>query len=84
MAVNIYAGNLPYTLSEENLRDIFEKHGEVKNVKIIMDRYTGNSKGFGFIEMAGNEQADKAIQLLNGFEVSGRNIKVNYAKPKKY
>ncbi len=84
MSVNIYAGNLPYTLSEENLKDIFEKHGEVKAVKIIMDRYTGNSKGFGFIEMSGDEQAEKAIQLLNGFEVNGRNIKVNFAKPKKY
>jgi len=83
MSVNIYAGNLPYTITEENLRTLFEKHGQVSSVKIITDRSTGNSKGFGFIEMNLPQEAEKAIQILNGFEVSGRNIRVNFAKPRK-
>ena len=83
MSVNIYAGNLPYTLSEESLREIFEKHGQVSSVKIVMDKTTGNSKGFGFVEMFQNNEAEKAIQILNGFEINGRNIRVNFAKPRK-
>lgn len=83
MSVNIYAGNLPYTLSEESLREIFEKHGQVSSVKIVMDKNTGNSKGFGFVEMFQSNEAEKAIQILNGFEINGRNIRVNFAKPHK-
>ncbi len=83
MSVNIYAGNLPYTLSEDSLREIFEKHGQVSSVKIVMDKTTGNSKGFGFVEMFQNNEAEKAIQILNGFEINGRNIRVNFAKPRK-
>ena len=83
MSVNIYAGNLPYSLTEESLREIFEKHGQVNSVKIVIDRSTGNSKGFGFVEMLQQTEAEKAIQVLNGFEVSGRNIRVNFAKPQK-
>ncbi len=83
MSVNIYAGNLPYTLTEQSLREIFEKHGQVNAVKIVIDRTTGNSKGFGFVEMMQSNEAEKAIQILNGFEVCGRNIRVNFAKPQK-
>ena len=80
MSVNIYAGNLPYTVTEENLRSLFEKHGNVSSVKIITDRTTGNSKGFGFVEMTTSLEAEKAVQILNGFEFNGRNIRVNLAK----
>ena len=83
MSVNIYAGNLPYTVTEEHLRTLFEKHGQVASVKIIMDRTTGNSKGFGFVEMMISQEAEKAIQILNGFEFNGRNIRVNFAKARK-
>jgi len=82
MSVNIYSGNLPYELSEESLKELFEQHGDVTAVKIIMDRQSGRSKGFGFVEMSDTVEADTAIQQLNGFEIMGRNIKVNIAKPR--
>jgi len=82
MAVQIYAGNLAYKISEDTLRELFEKYGEVTSVKIIKDRETGRSKGFGFIEMTKEEDAEKAIQKLNGSDVEGRNLKVNIARPR--
>jgi RNA recognition motif-containing protein len=82
MSVNLYAGNLSYDMKEDSLRKLFEAHGEVTSAKVIVDKYTGRSKGFGFVEMSSNTSADAAIQTINGTEVMGRNIKVNYAKPR--
>lgn len=83
MAVQIYAGNLSYDMTETVLKELFEKFGEVSSVKIISDPSTGKSKGFGFVEMANQDDADKAIKDLNSTEVLGRNIRVNIARPKK-
>jgi len=83
MSLQIYAGNLPYDMSDEALQELFEPHGSVSSVKVIRYRDTGRSKGFGFVEMDNNDEANNAIEKLNDLEVSGRNIKVNVAKPKK-
>ncbi|WP_297093652.1 RNA-binding protein [uncultured Draconibacterium sp.] len=80
--MNIYIGNLPFNLGEEDLREIFEEYGEVASAKIIMDKFTGRSKGFGFVEMEDDAEANKAIEELNNAEVAGRNIKVNESKPR--
>jgi RNA recognition motif-containing protein len=78
--MNIYIGNLHYNVNEEELKEIFKEYGEVMSVIIITDKYTGRSKGFGFIEMRNDEEANKAINNLNGTEIRGRIIKVNQAK----
>jgi RNA recognition motif-containing protein len=83
MSKQIYAGNLSYQMSDDTLRDLFQQHGEVSSVKIIRYPDSGKSKGFGFIEMANDDEADAAIQKLNGTDVDGRNIRVNVARPKK-
>ena len=83
MSTQIYVGNLAYKMTEDSLRDLFEQHGEVTSVKIIKDRDTGRSKGFGFIEMAASEEAENAIKSLNDTEALGRNLRVNIAKPRK-
>jgi RNA recognition motif-containing protein len=80
--MNIYCGNLPYNIVEEDLREIFEEYGEVASVKIISDKLTGRSKGFGFVEMDDDDEARKAIEELNNAELSGRNIKVNESRPR--
>lgn len=80
--MNIYVGNLPYTVVEEDLREIFEEYGEVASVKIINDKLTGRSKGFGFVEMDDDDEAKKAIEELNNADLSGRNIKVNESRPR--
>jgi len=80
--MNIYIGNLPFNMGEEDLREIFEEYGEVSSAKIISDKMTGRSKGFGFVEMDDDDSANNAIQELNNAEVSGRNIKVNESKPR--
>jgi RNA recognition motif-containing protein len=77
--MNIYVGGLPYKISEEELKETFEKYGEVTSAKIIIDKDSGRSKGFGFVEMPNDAEAKKAIGELNGTEVSGRNIIVNEA-----
>jgi RNA recognition motif-containing protein len=82
MAVQIYAGNLPYKIKEEELKRLFEAHGEVSSVKIVTDRETGRSKGFGFVEMPNEGEANNAISQLNNAEVMGRNIQVNVARPR--
>lgn len=79
--MNIYAGNLNYNISEEDLEKVFSEYGEVTSVKIIRDKYTDQSKGFGFIEMADDAAAQKAIDELNGTEVKGRELRVNQARP---
>ena len=79
--MNIYVGNLNYNLSEDELEKVFSSYGEVASVKIIRDKYTDQSKGFGFIEMANDAEAQKAIDELNGTEVKGRELRVNQARP---
>jgi RNA recognition motif-containing protein len=80
--MNIYVGNLPFNLGEEDLKEIFEEYGTVTETKIISDKFSGRSKGFGFVEMESDEEANNAIKELNNAEVSGRNIKVNESKPR--
>ena len=79
--MNIYIGNLSYNVTEDSLRSMFEEFGEIESAKVIMDRFTGRSKGFGFVEMPSNSEADQAIKALNGKFIEGQNIKVNQANP---
>jgi len=81
--MNIYVGNLPYDIGEDELRDVFSQFGEVSKVNIIMDKFSGQPKGFGFVEMPNNSEADEAIKALNDSALKGRNIKVNQAKPRR-
>ena len=80
--MNIYVGNLSYGMSEDELRDAFGAFGEVASVKILMDRETGRSRGFGFVEMPNKTEADAAITQLNGKELSGRALRINEARPR--
>mgnify|MGYP001017751791 FL=1 len=80
--MNIYVGNLPYSATDADLRQAFAQYGEVSKVQLISDKFTGESKGFGFVEMDNNSQADAAIKGLNGTAFKGRNITVNQARPK--
>ncbi len=80
--MNIYVGNLSYNLTEDDLRALFAEFGDVTSAKLIMDRYTGQSKGFGFVEMSDDGAAQKAIDELNGRDVSGRSLTVNKARPR--
>ena len=79
---NIYVGNLDYNINEDELRGAFEAYGQVDNVTIMRDRDTGQPRGFGFVEMANDEEAEKAIAGTNGTQLGGRNINVNEARPK--
>jgi len=81
--MNIYVGQLPYSVTEEELREMFLQYGEVSSLKLIMDRYSGQSKGFGFIEMPNNAEADQAIKGLNKSMLKGREIKVNQAEERR-
>ncbi len=81
--MNIFVGSLPFKIQEEEVRKEFEKFGAVLSVKIITDRFTGRSKGFGFVEMPDDDQAQKAIDGLNGTSVGGRTIVVNKAEERK-
>ena len=80
--MNIYVGNLPYTATEDELRTAFATYGDVNTVNLIIDRDTGRSKGFAFVEMADNASADSAIKGLNETAMGGRTLKVNQAKPR--
>ena len=80
--MNIFVARLNYDTREEDLRDAFEAHGEVDSVKIIMDKFTGRSKGFGFVEMPNDDEAREAISQLNDSEIDGRNIVVKEAQPR--
>jgi RNA recognition motif-containing protein len=82
MSANIYVGNLSYRTNEDTLRTLFEEFGEVESAKVITDRMTGRSKGFGFVEMATEEAAQEAISALNGKMVDDREIRVDKAKPR--
>jgi RNA recognition motif-containing protein len=80
--MNIYIGNLSYDTAEEDVRQAFQGHGEVAGVSIISDNHTGTSKGFGFVEMPTQQEAEAAIQALNETELHGRTIKVSEARPR--
>ncbi|AWI24756.1 RNA recognition motif domain-containing protein [Flavobacterium pallidum] len=80
--MNIFVGNLPFSIEEADLRESFEAYGTVDSVKIISDKFTGRSKGFGFVEMSNDDEGQKAIDELNGATVQSRNIVVNKSEPK--
>jgi len=80
--MNIYVGNLSWQTTEEQLKSLFEAYGEVSAVTIIKDKFTGSSRGFGFVEMPSNPEGQAAIQALNESEFDGRSLKVNVARPK--
>lgn len=80
--MNIYVGNLSYGMSEDELRQAFSAFGEVSSVKILMDRETGRSRGFGFVEMPNSGEANTAISQLNGKDVGGRPLRINEARPR--
>ncbi len=82
MAKKLYVGGLPYKTTDDELRDLFSKAGTVASATIIMDKMTGRSKGFGFVEMESDEEANSAIDMFNGQDFGGRNILVNEARPK--
>ncbi|MBM4134334.1 MAG: RNA-binding protein [Nitrospira sp.] len=81
MGTKLYVGSLPYSTTEQELSQLFSQHGTVQSAKVITDRYTGQSRGFGFVEMATGEEAQKAITALNGTELGGRTLVVNEARP---
>ena len=80
--MEIYVGSLPYTVTESDLKEAFTPFGEVSSVRLVSDKFSGKSKGFGFVEMPDNSEADAAIAALNENDFKGRDIKVNQAKPK--
>lgn len=80
--MNIYIGNLEYGVTEDDLRDAFAEFGEVSSANIITDKFTGRSKGFGFVEMPNDAEASAAIDALNDSDLNGRSIKVNQARPR--
>ena len=82
MGKRLYVGNLSYGTTDDTLRQLFGAHGSVASAQVIMDRDTGRSKGFGFVEMSSDQEAQTAIQALNGKEVDGRALTVNEARPK--
>lgn len=81
MAKKLFVGNLPYTITDDQLRDIFSAQGSVESASIIINKQTGRSKGFGFVEMSNDEEAQKAIDELNGKEYEGRSLVVSEARP---
>ena len=80
--MDIYVGNLPYQATEDDIRGLFEPFGNVTSVRVITDRETGQSKGFGFVEMPDRDEATKAIESANGQDLMGRNLRVNESQPK--
>lgn len=80
--MNIYVGNLPYSTTDSDLEAMFQEFGSVQSAKVIFDRETQRSKGFGFVEMASSDDGNKAIEALNGNEVGGRQLRVNEARPR--
>ncbi|MEI6092515.1 MAG: RNA-binding protein [bacterium] len=82
MGKKLYVGNLPYSVNDQKLSDLFASVGEVASAKVITDHDSGRSKGFGFVEMANDDDAQKAISKLDGYDIDGRNLRVNEARPK--
>lgn len=81
MSSKIYVGGLPYATTDAQLQEVFSAHGTVESARVITDKFSGRSRGFGFVEMSSNEEAQKAIQALNGTELEGRTLTVNEARP---
>jgi len=81
MGSNIYVGGLPYSTTDAQLQEIFSAHGTVESARVITDKFTGRSRGFGFVEMSSSEEAQRAIQALNGTDLEGRSLTVNEARP---
>ncbi len=81
MGNKLYVGGLPYSITEGRLQEIFEAHGTVESARVISDKFTGQSRGFGFVEMSSGGEAQKAIEALNGTQLDGRTLVVNEAKP---
>jgi RNA recognition motif-containing protein len=81
MGNKLYVGGLPYSVTEGQLQEIFSAHGTVESANVIADKFTGQSRGFGFVEMSSNGEAQKAIESLNGTQLDGRTLTVNEAKP---
>lgn len=81
MGSKIYVGGLPYSATEQELNSLFATHGNVESARVITDKFTGQSRGFGFVEMSSGEEASKAISALNGTQMGGRTLTVNEAKP---
>lgn len=82
MGKKLYVGNLPYSMTDSDLQSLFEEHGVVQSAQVISDRETGRSKGFGFVEMDNGDQAQAAINALNGHSIDGRPLTVNEARPR--
>ncbi len=83
MGKKLYVGNLPFSVNDDSLKEQFSAHGTVETAQVIMDKFSGRSKGFGFVEMSTEEEAQKAIEALHESEVEGRTIVVNIARPKR-
>jgi RNA recognition motif-containing protein len=81
MGTKLYVGGLPYSVTEGRLQEIFAAHGSVQSASVISDKFTGQSRGFGFVEMGSSSEAQKAIETLNGTQLDGRTLTVNEAKP---
>ena len=81
MGTKIYVGGLPYSVTDDRLSEVFSAHGTVESSRVIADKFTGRSRGFGFVEMISSSEAQKAISLLNGTDLDGRTLTVNEAKP---
>ena len=81
MSSKIYVGGLPYSANDQQLNELFAPHGAVESAKVVTDKFTGQSRGFGFVEMSTDEEAKTAIQKLNGTQMDGRTLTVNEAKP---
>ena len=81
MAKRLYVGNLPYEATDDKLKELFGQAGTVESANVIIDKFSGRSKGFGFVEMSTDEEAQKAIEQLNGTDIGGRSIVVNEARP---
>jgi RNA recognition motif-containing protein len=81
--MNIYVGNLPFSSTSADLEDLFGQYGQVDSAAVISDRETGRSRGFGFVEMASDDDARRAIEELDGSDLDGRNLKVNEARPRR-
>lgn len=81
MSKKLYVGGLPYSIDDAQLRDLFASYGEILSASVIMDKFSGRSKGFGFVEMSNDQEAEKAIAEMNGKDVGGRSITVNEARP---
>lgn len=82
MNQKLYVGNLSYATTDQELQELFAQHGTVQSANVVTDRYTGRSRGFGFVEMGSGEEARQAIEALNGTDFQGRNLVVNEARPK--